>query len=50
MAAVWGFAASASQMRFPPGVYKHRSIEESNRLRDEWEAASIRRREEERRR
>ena len=50
MAAVWGFAASASQMRFPPGVYKHRSIEESNHLRDEWEAASIRRLEEERRR
>jgi hypothetical protein len=44
IAQVWSFAASASRLRFPPGVYKHRSIEESNRLREEWEAASIRRR------
>ncbi len=50
IAAVWGFAAQASRLRFPPGVYKHRSIEESNRLRGEWEAASIRRRQERERR
>jgi hypothetical protein len=44
IAAVWSFAARASELRFPPGVYKHRSIEESESLRELWETAGIRRR------
>jgi len=44
IAAVWNFAARASGLRFPPGVYKHRSIEESERLREVWEIAGIRNR------
>ena len=46
---VWGFALSASGLRFPPGVYKHRTLEESDRLREEWEIASIQRRQAENR-
>lgn len=41
---VWDFARAASEMTFPPGVYKHRTIEESERLREEWEIESLRRR------
>jgi hypothetical protein len=41
---VWDFALSASGLRFPPGVYKHRTLEESDRLRADWERASIERR------
>jgi hypothetical protein len=26
---------------FPPGVYKHRSIEDAQRLRDPWEEADF---------
>ena len=35
--AVWSFAAQTVPRHFPPGVYKHRSIEDAQRLRDEWE-------------
>ena len=42
--AVWGFALAASGMRFPPGVYKHRNLEEADRLRAEWETSAVRRR------
>lgn len=38
---VWNFARAASGLTFPPGVYKHRSIEESDRLREEWEDAAL---------
>ena len=40
MAQVWGLAARMSQMRFPPGVYRHRSLEEAQRCRESWEAAA----------
>lgn len=29
--------------RFPPGVYKHRSMEEAEALREQWEEENIRR-------
>ncbi len=35
--AVWSLAARMTRPHFPPGVYKHRSIEEADRLRQEWE-------------
>ena len=47
IAGVWELAARTSRLRFPPGVYKHRSIEESDRQREAWEAASLSRRESE---
>jgi hypothetical protein len=36
VAQVWALAASIDRRRFPPGVYKHRSIEDANRQMDEW--------------
>ena len=42
IAGVWAMAARLTQLRFPPGVHRARSIEASNRLTDEWEAANFR--------
>jgi hypothetical protein len=33
----WAFAQRTLGYRFPPGVYKHRSIEEAQRQREIWE-------------
>jgi hypothetical protein len=41
IARVWDFGARTAGYRFPPGVYKLRSIEDANRLRDEWEKANF---------
>jgi hypothetical protein len=37
-------AALAGGLQFPPGVYKHRSIADAERLRHEWEHANVLRR------
>jgi hypothetical protein len=42
MREVWSFAAMAFPRRFPPGVYKHRSLEDAQRLRDQWEEEDFR--------
>jgi hypothetical protein len=34
--------ARTRPLGFPPGVYKHRSIEDAERLREEWEKANFR--------
>jgi len=34
---LWDFGSRIPGFRYPPGVYKHRSIEEANRLNDQWE-------------
>jgi hypothetical protein len=34
---VWDFAARTVPRRFPPGVHRHRSIDEAQALRDQWE-------------
>lgn len=39
--AVWALAAQSTQPRFPPGVYKHRSIEEANALQRAWDRANF---------
>jgi hypothetical protein len=41
MRLVWKLAAQTTKPRFPPGVYKHRSIEEANELREEWDRANF---------
>ena len=41
IARVWSFAARTVPRHFPPGVYKHRSIEDAQRLRDQWEEADF---------
>ncbi len=33
----WEFAQRVTQPRFPPGVYKHRTVEEAEELRGVWE-------------
>jgi len=42
---VSGLCYWLSPWSFPPGVYKHGSIEESNGLRERWEAEAFRARE-----
>ncbi len=42
IAGVWSFAERTCPKRFPPGVYRHRSIEEEQRQRDLWEDANFR--------
>ena len=39
--ATWDLAQRTIQPRFPPGVYKHRSIEAAEKLREEWERANF---------
>jgi len=41
ISAVWGLARRLSPPHFPPGVYKHRSIEALNRQTDAWEADHV---------
>jgi len=36
IAFVLNTAARMTPLRFPPGVYRHRSIEEMDALQDEW--------------
>jgi hypothetical protein len=38
---VWDLSARLCPVRFPPGLRKHRSIEEANRQSEEWEAANV---------
>jgi hypothetical protein len=38
---VWELAARSTQQRFPPGVHKHRSIEQANLLREAWDRANF---------
>lgn len=39
--ATWEFARRTLQPRFPPGVYKHRSIEEAEAQREKWARANF---------
>ncbi|MGA7613545.1 MAG: hypothetical protein WBX15_00050 [Thermoanaerobaculia bacterium] len=33
---VWDFGQRTSRLRFPPGVYRYRSIEEMNAQQEPW--------------
>ncbi len=37
----WEFAHRTLRPHFPPGVYKHRSIEDAERLRESWDRANF---------
>ncbi len=41
IAGVWDLGDRWTTPRFPPGVYKHRSMQEMNRLDEEWAAANF---------
>jgi hypothetical protein len=43
MRSVWDFAARTCPRRFPPGVFKHRSIADAQARRDQWEEDDFRR-------
>ena len=39
--AVWRLAAEIARASYPPGVYKHRSIEQANALQQSWDRANF---------
>jgi len=39
--AVWELAARSTRPHFPPGVYKHRSVQDASDLREAWDQASF---------
>jgi hypothetical protein len=39
---VWGLSDLICPLRFPPGVFKHRSVEDAEALREQWELANFR--------
>ncbi len=39
--ATWDLAHRTLEPRFPPGVYKHRSIEDAGKQRERWERANF---------
>lgn len=38
---VWGLSDQIFPLRFPEGVFKHRSIEDAEALRQQWEDANF---------
>lgn len=41
IARVWDFARRTCQPRFPPGVYRHRSLANAKAQRERWEASNF---------
>jgi hypothetical protein len=39
----WNFSHSLCPQQFPPGVYRHRSVEEAQELREAWEQENFQR-------
>ena len=39
--ALWDFAARTRQAHFPPGVYKHRTIEDLNAQTERWDQSNF---------
>jgi hypothetical protein len=46
---VWGLSDVICALRFPAGVFAHRSIEDAEALREQWELANFRTRQERKR-
>jgi hypothetical protein len=40
IASVWDFAERTCPLRFPPGVYRHRSFADADAQRENWEDAN----------
>lgn len=38
---IWATSQRICPLRFPPGVYKHRSIEAAEALRKQWQSANV---------
>lgn len=43
IAQLWRASARMVRATFPPGVYKHRSIEDADRLAESWDRENFRR-------
>jgi hypothetical protein len=43
IARVWGFGRRSGHRRFPPGVYRHRSVLELNAQSERWSVANFER-------
>jgi hypothetical protein len=41
IASVWGFGQRTVARHFPPGIYRHRSIESLNEQTDAWAASDF---------
>jgi len=41
IAAVWAFGARTARLHFPSGIYRHRTIESANRLRETWDEVNF---------
>ena len=41
--ATWDLARKTTRPRFPPGLYLHRSLEEAQEMRAEWERRNFER-------
>ena len=41
IARVWDFGRRSGAHRFPPGVYRHHSVEELNALTNQWSVANF---------
>ena len=42
IASVWEFARRTCPRSFPRGVFKHRTIEDAERQREQWDEANLR--------
>ena len=40
---IWGLSSKICPLRFPPGLYKHRSIDDAESLRKHWQKANVQR-------
>jgi hypothetical protein len=38
---LWQFSDSIANLKFPPGVYKHKNVEQAYAQRLEWERRSV---------
>ena len=39
---IWSLSERICPLRFPPGVHKHRSLEDAESLRKQWQQANVR--------
>jgi len=38
---IWSLSERICPLRFPPGIYKHRSIDDAEALRKQWQKANV---------
>jgi len=38
---IWSLSQRICALHFPPGVYKHRSVEDADALRKQWQSANV---------